>query len=77
MHVYSVYGGGGYGVLGGEGSETDKHLPQRPFTGTYTVKSPNFVTEHDFVTTSKSFCKRPFRFLFKISSLCKNIMPMK
>ncbi len=36
-----------------------------------TVKSPNFVTEHNFVTTSKNVCKRPFRFLFKISSLFK------
>jgi hypothetical protein len=31
MHVYSVLGGA-YGVRVGEGDQTDKHLPQSPFT---------------------------------------------
>jgi hypothetical protein len=35
------------------------------------VKSPNFVT------TGINFWNSPFRFLFKISNLCKNIMPME
>ena len=43
----------------------------------FTVKSPYFVTAHNFVTTGINFWKSPFRFLFKISNVCKNIMPMK
>jgi hypothetical protein len=42
-----------------------------------TVKSGNFVTEHNFVTTASNFWSGLVRLLLNISNFCENQLPMK
>ncbi len=52
------------------------YLQFKPWLFT-TVKSPNFVTAHNFVTAADNFCEALLGFLLKLWSFCKNIIVIK